>query len=227
MKTAVIYSGQARSFKRLLWNHHWHVLRKIQGEATYFVSVADDEQADDMLALKEFGSVYFEKVHQPEIPIPIERPGFLGCYPPSSPPQAILRQFWALDRAWTFMEEIAPKENFDRVIRIRPDLAFAEFQMPEVVHPNDCFTPWWATWGGLNDRFAVMGYHASWAYFTTYARIPYHLGDGCPLHPETLLAASMEVYKCHKLLAEFVTVRTDGTIVPMSVTSQDIAHYRA
>jgi hypothetical protein len=52
--------------------------------------------------------------------------------------------------------------------------------------------------------------------------------QGCPLHPETMLAAQMSrsgVQVSHTLAAEFVTVRMDGTTRPADITMIDVVEY--
>lgn len=228
MSTAVIYTGQARTFAQLDWNHHWHVLRKLDDPHIY-VSVEDDEDAPAMELLRGFPyPVRIERVRQPEVPQPKAREGILGCYPPSSPPQAILRQLWHLQRGWEFMQGFGKTHQV--FVRIRPDLAFGRLTVPEVIHPDDCFTPWWARWGGVNDRFAIMGGWAASRYFGTHGLLNTLMDQGCPLHPETLIAAGLDiapkVRSWSTLDAEFTTIRKDGSVVPMSVTACDIADRR-
>ena len=132
MRTAVIYSGQARTFAQTFPNQYWHLLRRLPSP-TFFVSVANDAQAVSMNLLRDrFDHVHLEVVDQPQIPEPPPDPKWLAMYPPSSSPQAILRQLWSLNRAWHFFQENADEEVFDLVVRIRPDLAFARFEMPDL-----------------------------------------------------------------------------------------------
>lgn len=229
MKTAVLYSGQARSFAKVFENQWWHVLRKLP-EPEFFVSVADDEQAPDMYRLLErfpADKVHIEIVQQPTLPEPpLDKP-YLAMYPPSSPPQAILRQLWALQRVWEFYCESTSTAH-DLIVRIRPDLAFYRFEMPGSIIP-ECRVPWWARWGGVNDRLALLGHTGAFNYFRTYERmLSVHKDKGCPLHPETLIAASLElggITPSHTLATEFATVRLDGTVVPPSVSLTDQVEY--
>lgn len=226
MRTAVIYSGQARSFEQCFANHRWHLFRKLD-DFEIFASIERSPQADRMreLLMERYGDrVHFEAIDQPELPEPVPAPPLVAMYPPSSPPQAILRQFWALDQAWQLFQDCA-HGKFDRVVRIRPDIAFASLEIPEPRSCWECHTPWWATWGGLNDRFAVLGSEAAYLYFTTFTKIPKFLDMGCPLHPETLLKAQMEGFNLTPLSALFVTVRMDGTMVQPSISMDEFAEY--
>lgn len=226
MKTAVIYSGQARTFGQLFENHWWHVLRKLE-DPEFFVSVQDDAQAADMTRLWEKfppDRVHIEYVEQPTLPDPAPESKWLNLYPRSSPAQSVLRQLWALNRARLF------SVHADLVIRLRPDLAFARFEMPrhrDISHLS-CHTPWWSRWGGVNDRVAVMGCDAAFHYFTTFTKIDRLRALGCPFHPEQLIAASLEdgrIEPSHTLAAEFITVRLDGSHVPMDATQIELADY--
>lgn len=234
MTTAVIYSGEARTFAQTFPNQWFHVLRKLENPV-FFVSVADDPQADDMLRLLERfpeNRVHFEKVQQPTLPEPAPDPQWLAMYPPSATPQAILRQLWALERAWKFAVLTSNEKKLDApmaIIRLRPDLAFARFEMPKIGMAWTCYTPWWARWGGVNDRVAVMDYEAACAYFNTYSCVKGLMERGCPLHPETLIHESLKrsgvADGLHQLATEFSTIRLDGTVVPPSITTIDSIEY--
>ena len=58
---------------------------------------------------------------------------------------------------------------------------------------NGCWTPPWGSYGGINDRFAIMGRDAAQAYMTAFDRIKELLDKGCPFHPETLTRAAVEL----------------------------------
>lgn len=233
MKTCFIYTGQARTFAQLWRNHAWFVHRHFPN-ADFFVSVADDEQSYDMMALRSLGhTVYFEKVVQPEIPEPDMAAHQFG-YPPSTSLQAILRQFWALNRAWEFVGNRA--DNYNLFIRIRPDSRFTRFVPPAPWERatwfsfarSYCLTPWWARWGGVNDRFALLGRDAAEVYFTTFQHRQALFDKHCPCHPETLLAASLEsgdIVPDDTLACEFMTVRLDGKCRPIDPSIVDVADY--
>lgn len=226
MRTAVIYSGQARSFAQVFPNQYWHVLRKLENPE-FFVSVAKDDNADAMIRLYERfdpAVVHIEHVEQPQIPEPPDDPAHLSGYPRSASKQAILRQLWALNRAWEFYQEKKNEEaDYGLVVRIRPDLRFMRFEIPP--YKYSVYTPWWSRWGGVNDRLAVMNEDAAEQYFTTFTRLGEMLTDGAPLHPETLIAESLRDFFVHPLVAEFNSLRMDGTMTPFDPTVIDIADY--
>ncbi len=234
MRTAVIYSGHARTFEHVFDNHFFHVLRKLPNPE-FFVSVVNDDDAIHMGRIRErfpTGSFHMETVDQPQIPEPPRDPHLLAGYENSSPIQAILRQFWHLNRAWEFLQITAPdcrSSPFDLVVRIRPDLAFHRFDLERFPHAQECFSPWWSRWGGMNDRFALMGWDAAFRYFTTFERIAaIQKLLGCPLHPETLLLTSLQaggIRNYSTLAAEFRTIRKDGSFVLMDPSLSDITTY--
>jgi hypothetical protein len=73
-----------------------------------------------------------------------------------------------------------------------------------------------------------MGPAAARAYFDVYAKIPELVGSyQCPFHPETLLAARLEIAQVHvtqTLRAEFSTLRANGQARPPEISSIDLAH---
>ena len=230
MQDLVIYNGQARSFAQTV-NSHWFRLLRHLDEPTVIVSVAADEQAKDMELLTKFvKKTHIEYVTQPNIKDPLVQPGMLGIYPPSTDPQGILKQLWSLYQAWQFAKNTVNVNAFDRVIRIRPDLVLDRVEFPvKPLQPNECHVPWWASWGGVNDRFALMGPEAAEYYYGTWINCGALLEEGCPLHPETLIYESLrdgDIYPQRDLQAEFVTLRLDGSVVPMSITAADLAHFR-
>lgn len=232
MRTAVIYSGQARTFAKVFENQYFHCLRFLP-DPEFFVSVARDEQCGDMHRLLERfpkEKVHIEYVMQPELPEPPPDPPYRAMYGPSSPPQAILRQLWALKRAYEFFRDCVDPMEYELVVRIRPDIAFYRLELPQfnVVPPEGCLVPYWARWGGVNDRLAFLGREAARAYFRTFGRVDFLREKGCPLHPETLLDRSLRlvgITPSHRLATEFATIRLDGTRVEPSVSLVDQMEY--
>ncbi len=90
------------------------------------------------------------------------------------------------------------------------------------------YCPWWGRFGGVNDRFAIMGWSAAFEYHTTYDKIPSLLSKGCPFHPESLVAASMaeKEIRIKPLQTEFSTYRIAGDPRPHrppEISAGDIA----
>lgn len=221
MKTAVIISGQTRTFCRTFRTLDWCLFRKLENPV-FFCSVADDRQAPDIDLLRQrYEHVHVEYVTQPtDFPMPDRELGAHAGWIWHAPREAILRQLWALGRAYAFFREKAGPSHaeFDWIVRCRPDLWAQEIILPAAttdgwtpqaglpIAANECWTPWWATYGGVNDRMAIMGPTAALHYFGTFTHREKLWEIGCPLHPETMLKASMEMHGVKifpKLRAEF------------------------
>lgn len=219
MKTAVIISGQARTFGRCFANLKWQVFDKLENPH-FFVSVADDSDADSVEILRKVypaGRVFIERVAQPVL----SEPPFASCLhapyaitptrtPGVGPLQGILRQLWHNSRAWKFAMENGAAEC-DMVVRCRPDLHFGRFHKPGILRSNEVRACYWGSFGeGINDRFAVMAPRAAKAFLETYDSLPDMLAIGVPFHPETLVGAAIERAGCtisRTLLAEFAFCR--------------------
>ncbi len=232
MKTAVLISGQARTFAQVWENQYFNVYRKLENPE-FFVSVEDDKQAYTMGLLRERfpkDRVHIELVKQPQIPEPPATKPHQYGYGTAAKPQDILRQLWALDRVFDFFTEKC-SGDYGTVVRIRPDLRFLRFDLSlNSCKPSShqCFTPWWSRWGGINDRVAVMGLEAALAYFSTFQALNKLLALGAPLHPETLIYTNLTeegVPVSHTLATEFIAVRLDGTTTQVDPTPIDIAEY--
>ena len=237
MKTVVIYSGQARTFARTYPNQKWFLLRRLVNPV-FFVSVADDADAKSMEVLrKDWPEVHIEYVNPPKL----EEPPFAltdaAPYsitptrtPDIGPLQGIMRQLWHNSRAWKFFTENAKMDEFTSIVRCRPDLHFQHYREALwTPAPREAITPRWGTYGGVNDRFAIMGREAAQAWLTAYDVLPALLEKGCPFHPETLIAAALENAGCFStpgLDAWFAFRRTDGSFEHPIVLPQDFANIK-
>lgn len=239
MNVAILISGHMRTFRVCLPNLHWFVFRHFPG-AAFFVSTVQDEDAEsaELLRDKYPGQVVeIETVpEQPLLPMPPGVPLEVGWqrgqpfthepFAISVPPQAVLRQLWQLERVWRLFRTWRGNGDVDVVIRCRPDLWFHGAKYPKYPKLHDAFTPWWGRFGGVNDRFAVLGRYAAVQYFTTSSKVPALIERGCPLHPESLVAASLEhggASISDRLKVEFSTIRKDGARPP-EISGIDIAH---
>jgi len=238
MKTAVIISGQARSFARCLPNLAWAVFSKLENP-NFFCSVAKDADASsvEMLRVKyPAAPVHIEVVEQPTLSEPPMIHTLHAPYsitptqtPGVGPLQGIMRQLWHLSRAYKFAVENGAGEC-EVFVRCRPDLNFHRFKYMRPAGAYDAFTPWFGNYGGVNDRFAILGTSAARHYFETYDRIPSLLEAGCPFHPESLVCASLEaggVSIWRGLTAEFAVIRKDGEWVHMQATPQEMCEFTA
>jgi hypothetical protein len=160
-------------------------------------------------------------------------------------PQAVLRQLWQLQKGWELMDRSLQRPNYGLIVRCRPDIYFHEFRFPDTIHfrdgkiqgfGGDRLRPWkttastayWGRFGGCNDRFALLGDKAAEMYFRAYDKTPERWRAGCPIHPESLIAASLkQVSVLDTLIAEFSTMRPDGTMRAPEISASDIAHLAA
>lgn len=234
MKVAVIISGHMRSFEECLPNLEWMVFRHFP-DAKFYVATHNDEDAHKATLLtKKHKHVCIDStLEQPEMVMPagcpsVWKPGENYMHEPyaiSVTPAAVLGQLWALQQGYEFY--LKSGGDADIVIRCRPDLWFHSFRNCYWPDEKVAFTPWWGRFGGINDRFAILGFGAAKEYFTTYSKVERLIEIGSPLHPETLVAESMRDAGCiirDDLKAEFSTVRKGGQMRPPEITSIDIAH---
>lgn len=225
MSTAIILSGHMRNFDVCLPTLHWHVFRHYP-DADFYVSTVKDGDVHKVELLRE---KYGDRVKavdiadgQPDcVDLLADR---LGCenesvvrfadhapYAISVPVQAVLAQLWQLARMWAQIDF----SEYNNVIRCRPDLFFHSFRPCLAASQALALTPWWGRFGGINDRFAVLGQVAAQAYFGTWMNLPELLSDGCPLHPESLIKAQLERQGCSispTLRGEFSKVNRAGNL---------------
>lgn len=240
MKTAVIISGQMRTFAQCYPNQKYTVFRKLE-DPHFFVSCEDNEQADSAeLLKKDYKHVHIERVKPPELQCPDMAYTLHAPYAitptkiPGVPPLlGIMRQLWHLSRAWKFAAEVTDgwkefDQSDDAIMRLRPDLHFHRFDTVMLDSVYQALTPWWGTYGGVNDRCALLGFKAAAAYFETYDKLPTLLEQGCSFHPESLVAAALDHGGCdvsQTLDAEFGFKRMNGEFEPMQVSAGEIARH--
>lgn len=227
MSTAVFITGHLRTFKTCIHTIKWHVLRRHSPTDFYVCTVRDDQSGDWRELEKLFPGV---PVHvrvvgtQPELPEPVETVRF-EPFARSVPVQAVLRQLWQLDQAWQHYQEVG--KTHDVFVRVRPDLFFHTYHAPAIVCPFDAHTPWFGRFGGINDRFAILGRGASESYFRTFSALDDLMARGCPLHPESLIKASLErgrIAISDRLKTEFSTLRLNGECREPEVSIVDVTH---
>ena len=249
MSTAILISGQLRTFAKCWPTQRWHVLRHF-ADPHFFITVQDGPEiqlTDDLR--REYGAdrVHVDARQDPDISEHLT-PELAAAYHQApytnaAPAHQLLLQHWYQQEVWNHFERRAlykrergdplPPEgsprlkDFDTIIRLRGDLWFhsLEWPMATAPHVRVCFTPAWGEFGGINDRFAVMGPEAARYYFTVFERIHELLAAGCPFHPESLVAASLEVGNVHlhrTLKTFFSTERLDGTRRWPEITPMDM-----
>ncbi len=243
MKTAILISGAMRTLDKCLPNLHWMVFRHFPGADFYISTVQDEDAAKSDLIKKKYPGSHVEisiQNKQPEFLLPEDCPNTWTHGQPythepyfiSVSPQAVIGQLWQLENVWQ-LYQATKKERHDLIIRCRPDLWFHSFKPPvrnwELLEDDIAFTPFWGRFGGANDRFAIMRRGAAMAYFTTFRRIKQLWNIGCPIHPESLIYASLREADCHvedSLLAEFSTLRKNGEMRPPEISVIDLAHLK-
>jgi hypothetical protein len=248
MKTAVFLSGQLRTFAQCWPTQRWHILRHFQ-DPHFFICVQHQADAHQILAplVAEYGAARVHTAFRTDpdlhdvITPELSRAYHIAPYANAAPAHQLLLQHWYNQEVWKLFSECqSPAESarFNVFIRLRPDLFFHSFDCPEVIEGiNDpfwdpeftdlCFTPWWGRFGGINDRFALMGAAAARYYLTTYEAIPELLSAGCPFHPESLVKANLErgnIDLRETLRTEFTTFRLDGKHRPPEIAPWDLAH---
>jgi len=207
------------------------VYRHYEPNIHFFVSCKRDEDASSALMLRnDYKYIHIETYDDPtDLPEIPEACGLHAPYSNAASHRKLMLQHWGNKKAWHFLWDNKPCK-FDVFIRMRPDNFFHRFTpklpcLADLEYGNWAFIPWWGKFGGINDRFAIMGSKAAFSYFEMYDEIPELLKNGCPFHPESLLAAALlkdEINVKSDLMAHFSTLRTDGIRWP-EVTAEDVA----
>ncbi len=215
-----------RTFTKCYPTLRWQIFRHYEPDIYFFVSCVDDEQAKSADLLKDHHTkVYIERIKDPELPEIPTAAGVHAPYANAATHKKLLLQHWNNKRVFQFFYDQMPKDC-RTIIRIRPDLWIHRFIKPPDPLLKECYCPWWGKFGGINDRLAVMGNGAAFAYFEMFDQIDELLAAGCPFHPETLVAASLALgdIKVHNtLMASFSTERMDGTRRWPEMIMDDIA----
>ena len=232
MKTVVIISGEARSFDVCYPSQYWQVYRHYEPDLHFFVTVKDDDDAWKMdVLLEKHKNVSIQKLPDPDILyMPPGDAGKFAPYANAAPDRNLMLQHWGNKKAFEFMLSHCEGSAPEVVIRMRADIFFHSFNKPYTPDTNECFTPWWGRFGGVNDRFAVMGATAANRYFNIYDKIPELLEQGCPFHPETLVYESLRkqgALVTRDLKTAFSTIRKNGQQRPPEIMLEDLADLSA
>jgi hypothetical protein len=178
MKTAVILSGQARTFARCLPSLAWAVFSKLE-DPHFFCSVAQDEDAASIELLRTkypAAPVHIEVIPQPTLAEPSVTLAAHAPYaitptktPGVGPLQGILRQLWHNSRAYKFAMEKGAG-GCDVVVRCRPDLNFASFETPNFLRDH-YRADTWAETGAFAGNWAAATKLAITPWWGSYGRI--------------------------------------------------------
>jgi hypothetical protein len=245
MSTAVLISGQLRTFAKCWPTQRWHVLRHFD-DPHFFITVQDEMEGVEPFELgllrAEYGSdhVHVDLRTDPDLSAhltPELAAAFhLAPYANAAPAHQLLLQHWYQAEVWkhfcNLKSQISDLKSpvFDTVIRLRGDLWFHSFEISDLesqMHERTALVPWWGRFGGINDRLAVMGPEAAKYYFTVFEAIPELLAAGCPFHPESLVKANLErgnINLYETLRTEFSTLRQNGQSRPPEIAPWDLAH---
>lgn len=227
MKTAILISGQMRSFRQCFASQRWHVYRHFE-DPEFWVTVQDNPQAESIDLLRaEYGPerVHVRLLDDPVLPVSdaVRKGWGEAPYANAAPPEKLLLQHWYQSEVWG--DYLNANNEAELVVRVRADLKFHSFDGGHEL--NGVSTPWWGKFGGCNDRFAVMDHDCSFAYFSVYDMIEELLEKGCPFHPESLTLGALEesgVSHRETLRAEFSTLRMTGEQRWPEITMIDMAH---
>lgn len=215
MKVAILISGQMRTADRCVDSIKRHVYERLPargliGDKPYawqdyhtFAATAADEDAHK---IELFPRVLGMTEPQPEMPEKdYAKHLALGCYGV----QVVLRQLWALRRAWQIMEEHGYEPDW--VIRLRPDCYFHN----DIEDLRDCdpaavYVPTFHNFHGLNDRFAFGGYEAMRVYCNRIDTLDEYIAIGGPFQPESHLRWAMRNFMVRRTRVLFDLVRKNG-----------------
>lgn len=197
MNVAVLVSGQMRTADRCAAG-----IRAIYPDATFVVHAVADQDADKAFAFRPAVAVIEPQHEMPERREYSWQMG-RGCHGV----QRTLKQLWGLRRAWQVLK--ASGIQADVVVRCRPDLVF--MTPPEQPTDDSFRVPTFASWHGLNDRFAYGGWKAMRRYFNRLDRLDEYIDAGGVFHPESFLAWAMGGFEVEPSRAVFATLRPDGT----------------
>lgn len=231
MKTAVIISGQMRTFAKCYPTQRWQIFRHYEPDIHFYGAVCNDEQKDDLgkMVSPDYPVEYIYLDDPSDLPdIPMEK-GRHAPYANATTHYRLMLQHWGNKKAWEFFSSKADPSSFDTIIRIRPDLWIHRFIKPKQPAIDEICCPWWGKFGGINDRLAVMGLICAERYFQVYDEILELLEAGCPFHPETLVLSALlpkndvPVSVNNTLMTEFSTERMDGSRRWAEIVMSDIA----
>src|SRR5882724_354753 len=104
MKTAVLISGQLRTFKKCYPTQKWQIFRHYEPDIHFFVCCCDDGQAkDSSILLRDYENVWIETVKDPDdlLQIPAEA-GAFAPYANAASHEKLLLQHWGNKQVWEF-----------------------------------------------------------------------------------------------------------------------------
>ncbi len=190
MRVALLLSGQVRSFADNWPSFQRHILDKLPTSYVDVFCHAPDEPESRILLDYDFRQVLIEKM--PLIPDQQYRrvadmPG-KPWYPPAFVAQAHLRRLCALRAVGRMMAstEMVQGWKYDWAIRARYDIEFtSDLEDISTFDPAFIYVPKFASWGGINDRFAVGTSEAIWHYCDAWSTKDDALREQGRMHSES------------------------------------------
>src|SRR5215469_1580116 len=128
MNTAVIISGQMRTFDKCYASQKWMVYRHYEPNIHFFVSCKNDEDSGSAkLLLRDYENVYIETYDDPtDVPEIPEACGFHAPYANAASHRKLMLQHWGNRKAFRLLLD-SKLYDFDVFIRMRPDNFFHRF----------------------------------------------------------------------------------------------------
>jgi hypothetical protein len=165
MSTAVIISGQMRTFAQCYPTQRWQIFRHYEPDIHFFVSCVDDAQAGSAELLREhYQNVHIERYTDPVLSVIPDSAGIHAPYKNAASHQKLLLQHWANKRAWDFFLDSGKNRSREYSTIISSAFVPTNTSTDSRSHQDpsvfQCYCPWWGKFGGVNDRFAIMGFEA-------------------------------------------------------------------
>ncbi len=158
MSTAILISGQLRTFAQCYPTQRWHVLRHFT-DPHFFITVQGDNcTTPNVIAdlIAEYGAdhVHYDPRTDPDVVVrtdnvvyplpetpriinltaPMQRAYNLAPYTNAAPAHQLLLQHWYQNEVWKHFQQVGRvipnPPSFDTIIRIRADLWFHSFDDP-------------------------------------------------------------------------------------------------
>lgn len=235
MRTAVIMPGHLRTFAINYPNHRWMLHRHL-GELDFYIATEPDERHEDWKVLLQHHPA--DRIHvvylappdglvepDPTLDQFAPYPRTMTRQPGLTNNQSLMRALWGLARMGDHILDRGRAHDYDQFMLCRGDFFIHHFDPPRVTpRENECFISWYGNYGGATG-IGLFGWRALAGYLHTHDRLNELLAAGCPLHPECLVAASMELNHAvvNRTLAIEWSKRTDP--VPQPNGTAEVTHH--
>jgi len=133
MATAILMSGQMRTFAQCYPTQRWQVYRHYE-DCHFFIVVENNDQVNSIQALRrDYGA---DRVHAQFITDPtglLQIPEEAGLYAPyqnAAPHNRLMLQHFYQLQVWEYFQQAREGKEFDTIIRMRPDNWMQGFESP-------------------------------------------------------------------------------------------------